>query len=152
MLEILRSLLRNRHVSGWLILMSAVVFWQSAWSAACPIPANGAVQQWQGERAWAALAAQGYRIGTVHIVVDDVFDLDNPAEDYWYAHIADRLHIKTDPRVIREQLLFKSGDAVDPRVIYASARRLHGLKFLRGSSIEPESCNGHDVDVRVQVK
>ncbi|MGH8398250.1 MAG: hypothetical protein ACRETA_08410, partial [Gammaproteobacteria bacterium] len=42
--------------------------------------------------------------------------------------------------------------AVDPRVIYASARRLHGLKFLRGSSIEPESCNGHDVDVRVQVK
>ena len=98
------------------------------------------------------LAARGYYIGTVHIVVDNVFDLNNPTENTWYARIADTLHIRTHPKVIREQLLFKPGDPLDPRVIYESERRLHTLKFLRYSSIESESCSGHNVDVLVQAK
>ncbi|MGH8414827.1 MAG: hypothetical protein ACRESX_08865 [Gammaproteobacteria bacterium] len=142
----------RRYLTGWLILMSGLVFGQTAWSAACPAPVGGTSQQWQGQSAWTALAAHGYRIGTVHIIVDNVFDLDNPAENAWYARLADTLHIRTHPKAIHEQLLFKSGDAVDPRVIYESERRLHGLKFLRYASIEPKSCNGHDVDVRVRVK
>ena len=101
---------------------------------------------------WDALAAQGYRIGAVHIVVDNVFDLNNPAQNRWYARLADKLHIRTHPRAIREQLLFKSGDPVDPRVIYESVRRLHALRYLRASSIRPESCSARRVDVGVRVK
>lgn len=101
---------------------------------------------------WDALAAQGYRIGAVHIIVDNVFDLSNPAQNRWYARLADKLHIKTHPQAIREQLLFKSGDLVDPRVIYESARRLHAISYLRKSSITPENCSKHSVDVSVHVK
>ncbi len=147
-----RFKLLRRHLSDWLILVSGLLIWQAAWSAACPVPAGGASQQWQGQSAWITLAAHGYRIGVVHIVVDNVFDLDNPAENAWYARLANTLHIKTHPKAIREQLLFKPGDVVDPRVIYESERRLHVLKFLRYASIEPEDCIGHDVDVLVQVK
>ncbi|MGH8378821.1 MAG: hypothetical protein ACRER7_07680, partial [Gammaproteobacteria bacterium] len=144
--------LPRRYLTGWLILMGGSFFGQIAWSAACPLPADSAAQQWRGERAWTALAAQGYRIGTVNIVVDNVFDLDNPTENSWYAHLANTLHIKTHPKAIREQLLFKPGDAVDSRVIYESVRRLHALKFLRYADIEPGSCNGRNVDVLVQAK
>jgi len=118
----------------------------------CPVAANGRAQQWRGEAGWDELAAQGYRIGAVHIIVDNVFDLNNPAQDSWYARLADKLHIKTHPQAIREQLLFKSGDPVDPRVIYESARRLHAIRYLRESNITPENCSGHSVDVDVQVK
>ncbi|MGB9428860.1 MAG: hypothetical protein WCC11_03125 [Gammaproteobacteria bacterium] len=146
-----RSGLPCRYISGGL-LFTALAFCQPAWAGVCPAPVDGAPQQWRDQAAWDVLAAQGYRIGTVRIVVDNVFDLNNPAENSWYARLADSLHFKSHPKAIREQLLFKSGDTVVPRVIYESARRLHGLIYLRYSSIQPESCNGRSVNVLVQVK
>ncbi|MGA9854871.1 MAG: hypothetical protein WBR29_06325 [Gammaproteobacteria bacterium] len=116
------------------------------------MPTNAGADQWRGTAEWDELAAQGYRIGDVHIVVDNVFDLNDPEQNSWYARLANQLHIKTHPRAIREQLLFKPGDPVDPRIIYESARRLHALLYLRESSIRPESCSDHRVDVNVQVK
>ena len=101
---------------------------------------------------WDELAAQGYSIGDVHVIVDNVFDPNDPYADSWYARLANKLHIKTHPRAIREQLLFKPGDPVDPRVMYESARRLHALLYLRESSIRPASCSDHRVDVNVTVK
>jgi len=118
----------------------------------CPVRANGESYQWREKAVWDALAAQGYRIGTVHIIVDNVFDLNDPAQNSWYARLANKLHIKTHPRAIREQLLFKSGDPVNPRIIYESARRLHAIRYLRESSITPVNCNDHSVDVSVQVE
>ncbi|HSC48164.1 MAG TPA: hypothetical protein VLG68_08760 [Gammaproteobacteria bacterium] len=118
----------------------------------CPLPPAGAVQRWQGEAAWTTLADQAYRIGKVHILVDNVFDLDNPDEDTWYGRTADALHVETHPGVIRDQLLFKSGDAVDPRLMYESVRLLRSLSFLRYADITPESCQGQTVDVTAHVK
>jgi hypothetical protein len=119
---------------------------------ACPLPANNTSDRSGEPSRWDALAAQGYRIGDVHIIVDNVFDLNNPLQNSWYARLADELHIKSHPRAIREQLLFKSGDPVDPRIIYESARRLHALLYLRESSIHPGSCSDHHVEVEVTVK
>ncbi|MDE2459911.1 MAG: hypothetical protein KGL98_01565 [Gammaproteobacteria bacterium] len=118
----------------------------------CPVPASAASERWQGEAQLQALAAQGYRIGTVDIVVDDVFDLNDPAQQTWYARLADKLHIKTRPHAIHEQLLFKSGEPLDARSVYESERRLRGLKFLRAALILPESCTAHTVNLRVAVK
>src|SRR5574337_1793161 len=118
----------------------------------CPAPATAAGERWQGEAQLQALAAQGYRIGTVDIVVDDVFDLNDPAQQTWYARLADKLHIKTHPHAIREQLLFKSGEPLDPRTVYESERRLRALRFLRAALIVPESCTQHVVNLRVTVK
>ena len=118
----------------------------------CPLPPAGAMQRWQGEAAWTTLADQGYHIGKIHILVDNVFDLDNPEEDTWYGQTADALHVETHPGVIRGQLLFKSGDAVDPRLVYESVRLLRSLSFLRYADISPESCQGQTVDVTAHVK
>jgi len=144
-----------RDLNLWL-LAALLLFLPAASRAAaadsCPVPAAGAVERWPGEAQLDLLAAQGYHIGAVHIVVDDVFDLNDPAQQTWYARLADKLHIKTRPHAIREQLLFKPGAPLDPRTVYESERRLHLLKFLRAAVILPESCAQRTVNLRVTVK
>ncbi len=135
---------------GWLLLLALAG--QAVRAEDCPAPAAAASERWRGEAQFAALAAQGYRIGSVHIVVDNVFDLGDPAQQTWYARLADKLHVRTRPGVIRAQLLFKSGEPLDARTIYESDRRLRALKFLRAALILPESCTQHTVDLRVDVK
>ena len=119
---------------------------------ACPLPASGAPEEWEGEHAWEALADRGYRIGQVKIVVDEVFDLQDPVEDTWYAQTADALHIATHPGAIRAELLFQQGDPVNPRVVYESERRLRALPFLRYAAVTPSNCAGGVVDVEAHVK
>ena len=121
-------------------------------ATACPLPAAGQPEEWDGEHAWQALADQGYRIGQVRIVVDEVFDLQDPVEDTWYAKTADALHIATHPGAIRAELLFQQGDALNPRVIYESERRLRALPFLRYAEVTPVDCGDGAVDVEVHVK
>lgn len=143
----------GQHIRiGIIVFVLAVCIGRLVHADTCPVPANAGIHQLPATAEWDGLAAQGYRIGDVHIIVDNVFDLDDPEQNSWYARLANQLHIKTHPRAIHEQLLFKSGDPVDPRIIYESARRLHALLYLRESSIRPESCNDHRVDVSVQVK
>lgn len=141
----------RRWCTGALILLLLGMA-PTVWGATCPAPAHSGIERWPGQTAWEALQARGYHIGAVHIVVDNVFDLNNPAEDHWYARLADRLHIKTRPNAIREQLLFKPGDPVETRVIYESVRRLHRLVYLRAARITPQSCEGQEVVARVVVK
>lgn len=119
---------------------------------ACPVPASTDPEQWEGQHGWEALAAAGYHIGQVKVVVDNVFDLDDPTEDTWYAKTADTLHIATHPGAVRAELLFQPGQAVDPRIIYESERRLRALPFLRYAVITPVGCTGDTVDVEAHVK
>ncbi len=140
------------RIIGIVVLALALTAGSLAYAETCPVPAATGASPWQEATVWDALAAQGYRIGDVHIVVDNVFDLNDAVQDTWYARLANQLHIETHPRAIREQLLFKSGDPVDPRVIYESARRLHALLYLRSSSIRPQNCHDQRVDVSVHVQ
>ena len=118
----------------------------------CPHSTAEHPEEWEGQNAWQTLAGEGYRIGEVKIVVDEVFDLEDPVEDTWYAKAADALHIDTHPGAIRAELLFKQGEAVNPRVIYESERRLRALPFLRYAAVVPVSCSSVNVDVEVHVK
>ena len=120
--------------------------------AGCPTPVSGVPEQWQGEHVWSALQAAGYSIGNVDVVVDGVFDLGNPEEDTWYGKTADALHINTHAQVIRDQLLIRTGQPVDARLVYESERRLRSLSFLRYADIEPVACNGTSVDLEAHVK
>lgn len=141
----------RKSLAGMLVLLLPVMC-QVAQAGVCPAPATATNERWQGQAQLDALAAQGYRIGTVDIVVDDVFDLNDPVQQTWYARLADKLHIRTRPHTIREQLLFKSGEPLDARSVYESERRLRALKFLRAAVILPESCTQHTVNLRVAVK
>ena len=57
-------------------------------------------------------AADGLRIGKITIQTRDIFSADEADEGRLYA-VADVLHAKTHPSVIRELLLFREGDVYD---------------------------------------
>ena len=75
------------------------------------------------------LGSQNAKIGKILIENQNVFDLNNPLEDRWLYRIANTLHIRTRPKVIRRQLLFKEGEAYSAGDIKESARilRANGL-------------------------
>jgi hypothetical protein len=121
--------------------------------AACPKPAqNHPPARWHDQYLWQTLAAHHYHIGDIAVHVAQVYELDKPGQDTWYGRLADSLHIETRPAVVRNQLLFGSGDPVSAARIYQTERRLRGYKFLRKAVIVPTACHGDVVDVAVNVK
>lgn len=122
-------------------------------AGACPAPRAGhPPPRWRGQYRWQALEAAHYRIGAIHVHVAQVYELDKPRENTWYARIADALHIRTHANVVRNQLLFASGDPVRASLIYQTERRLRRLSYLRRVAITPGACNGGRVAVNVEVK
>src|SRR5947209_3153324 len=64
------------------------------------------------------------RIRTITIEPTNVFDPHVEGENHWPFTWANAVHITTRQRVIREELLFKPGDAADPEVFAESERVL----------------------------
>ena len=58
----------------------------------------------------AELEAAGARIGTITIVTHQIFDENDPRENYGIYRLANRLHRRTRPTTIRAQLLFHEGE------------------------------------------
>ncbi len=92
------------------------------------------------------------RIGKVEIDNADIFDLTNPDEDIWLYRLANRVHVRTRPNVIEHQLLFKSGERYDKRLIDESARLLRSRAYFYDAKIVPVRCADGKVDVRVTTR
>lgn len=118
----------------------------------CPPPTPMAHQRWSGEAEWKAIQHAGMRYGSLHIDVDNVYDLANPDEDVWYTRAANFLHIRTHDWVVRHLLLIKPGAPVDAQQVYQAIRRLRKQNFFRGANITPISCTDGTVEVRVNVR
>jgi hypothetical protein len=98
------------------------------------------------------LEAAGAVIGTVTIVVGDVFDTSVEGEGGWLYRTANRLHIQTRPSVIRDQLLFDEGDPYRHRVVQESERNLRSRGYLYDANIVPVAYDGHAVDLEVRTR
>jgi outer membrane protein assembly factor BamA len=102
----------------------------------------------------AELERRGATIGAVNVIVDDVFDPNDPEEDKALYRLANRLHLTTRESVIDSALLFHSGDPFAARLLEESARSLRALGFIAATTIEPTgydaATNRIDVDVRVR--
>lgn len=102
----------------------------------------------------ADLEARSATIRDVNIVVNNVFDPDDPKEDKKLYRWANNMHTPTHAGVIENQLLFKEGDALDCRLLDESARALRALPYLSKAEIEPRdydaATNSVAVDVRVR--
>ncbi|EQD76449.1 hypothetical protein B1B_01671 [mine drainage metagenome] len=98
---------------------------------------------------WRWLESRHDRIGRIEVRIVNVFNRSRAGQDTWYARVADFIHAKTEPSVIRDALLFKSGQTVVARTIYETERNLRALPFVRAVRIEPESCLHHVVEVAV---
>jgi hypothetical protein len=76
-------------------------------------------------------------IGDIVIRVGDIFDTSVPAEDRSLFRLANRLHPKTRPWVIRQQLLFQTGSPYSRRVLDETERLLRLRPYLYDAQIRP---------------
>ena len=96
------------------------------------------------------LDASGTQVGTVTISSGSIFDLDNPDENKALYRLANRLHIKTRPDVIRQQLLFESGDRFSAQALEESERLLRANRYIQEVSIKRVRREDGGVDVNVE--
>ena len=99
---------------------------------------------------FAELQAAGAVIGDVRIVNDNIFDLDNPDEDNFLFRLANKLHIRTRPSVIRRTLLFKSGDVLSAQKVEESERLLLANNYIYSADIRPVGWHDGIVDIEVR--
>ena len=96
------------------------------------------------------LVRRGARIGQIHVRIDDVFEQESDlAAPY---RLANSLHIATHEQTILQQLLFRTGDVYDTRVVGESERLLRAQRYLNDATITPLHYNDDNtVDVLVRV-
>ena len=95
------------------------------------------------------LERQGALIGEILIYPENIFDVDDPHENRRLYKVANALHTRTQPYVIREQLLFKSGDHYSERLLAESERILRSARYLYDASVRPVAYHDGVVDVAV---
>ena len=86
-------------------------------------------------RGQAAQAGPAPPIGVIEVVGREVFD-DRGGGLFAPHRIANRVHVRTRDHVIRRELLFETGDPLDPELLEQTERNLRGLWFLRDARVE----------------
>jgi hemolysin activation/secretion protein len=133
------TLRRASCVAGWIVAgFVTVAAWAEAGEEPIPTPQE--------------LEAQGAVIGRIIVTPNDIFDPSIPAERGWLYRAANKLHINTRPSVIRGQLLFKTGDPYDARLLQENERLLRRNDYLYDATIVPVAWDGHTVDLEVRTK
>jgi len=96
------------------------------------------------------LEADGAIIGEIIIDNENIFDPSIPEEDRKLYRLANNLHIRTRPKIIRRQLLFQTGEPFQQRLLEESERILRSNSYLRDASITPLRFHDGEVDILVQ--
>ncbi len=98
----------------------------------------------------AELEAAGARIGTISIRTIQIFDQNDPAENFWLYRVVNALHRRTRESAIRSQLLFRSGERYSRAVLDETERNMRAnADFLREPSIQPIRYHDGVVDLEV---
>lgn len=92
---------------------------------------------------------QGKTIRNIRFHQINVFDESNPDENNQIFRFLNNFHIKTRPKVIAAQLLFKQGDKINHKAMEETERNLRTRKYLTNAFVLPEKVCGDSVDVLV---
>jgi hypothetical protein len=98
------------------------------------------------------LEASGAVVGEILIDNQNIFNLDDPKDNIGLFRLADRLHPKTRPNVIRSQLLFKTGDRYSRRLVDETERILRANGYFYDAWIRPVKYEDGKVDLRVTTR
>lgn len=94
-------------------------------------------------------------IESIEIVVQDVFEDGGVTPDGWAYRLANQLHIETRRNIVRQELLFREGEPLDPEALAQTERNLRALPFLREARVEafpsPSGAGSGRARVRVLV-
>ncbi|TLY65589.1 MAG: hypothetical protein E6K46_13180 [Gammaproteobacteria bacterium] len=82
----------------------------------------------------------------------NIFNLEDPKDDVKLFRLANHLHGRTRKSIIREQLLFKSGERYSRRLIDESERILRGNAYFYDAWIRPVAYHDGQVDLRVTTR
>ncbi len=95
------------------------------------------------------LEADNAKIGSVTIIANNIFNLDDPLEDRRLFRLANKLHIRSRQELIESQLLFEEGDAYLKRLLDESERILRAKRYLREATVLPIAYKDGLVDLEV---
>jgi hypothetical protein len=96
------------------------------------------------------LEADHARIGSITIRTVNVFDLSIPGTNNFIYRLADTLHVRTRPAVIRAQLLFHTGQLFKEELLQESARYIRqNSSSVREPIIRPIAYHNGIVDIEV---
>ena len=98
------------------------------------------------------LESLGAVIGRIVVVPGEIFDTRIAGESGWLYRTANKLHIRTRPSIIREQLLFASGEPYRQRLIEETERLLRANDYLYDATIVPVAFDGRTVDLEVRTR
>ena len=98
------------------------------------------------------LEAAGATIGEIRINNQNIFDLEDPRENNALFRLANQLHIRTRPSVVRQTLLFNSGEPLLVRLIEESERLLRGNGYIYDVRIQPVAYHDGVVDIDVTTR
>jgi hypothetical protein len=100
----------------------------------------------------AELEASGAVIGKILIDNQNIFDTEDPSDDKKLFRLANSLHYPTRPNIIRRQLLFKSGQRFNRRLIDETERILRADGYFYDAWIRPVHYQDGKVDLRVTTR
>jgi hypothetical protein len=100
----------------------------------------------------ADLEAAGARVGVIHFDARRLFDVEAGDENTTLGRLGNRLHIQTRIATIEDQLLFRSGDLYQSRLLEESARILRETRYLRDAVIRPVAYRDGLVDIEVMTQ
>ena len=157
--QALRVLARSRTFSSKFLLKSAL---KSAlkFSLTFALALNCIGAAWaQGQPAtaeplpsFAELEAAGAKIGEIRILNQNIFDTSDPGEDKWLFRWANKLHIQTRAGVIKESLLFKTGEPLRVSHIEETERVLRNTRYLYDVELRPLAWHDGVVDIEVATR
>ena len=135
------------HARAWLVLAAALTALAAGSAtraqqatALPPIPSS------------AELEAAGAVIGRITVLPGNVFDPRIRGENTWLYTTADKLHVVTGVSVIRNQLLFKTGEPYVDRLLRETERILRSNNYLYEATVVPVAWDGHTVDLEVRTR
>jgi hypothetical protein len=115
-------------------------------------PSYGPPGETPGIPSEAELEASGAVIGEILIENQNIFNLDDPKDDVKLFRLANHLHSRTRKAIIRDQLLFRSGERYSRRLIDESERILRADAYFYDAWIRPVSYHDGKVDLRVTTR
>lgn len=97
-------------------------------------------------------AFEGDVVREIRILNKSLFDPDKPGEDKRIFRIANRLHRKTRPEVIQQQILLQPGETFSAEALQESERILRSNHYLYEAEIRPVPAGDGQVDLEVETR
>ncbi|MBK8324261.1 MAG: hypothetical protein IPL06_16440 [Betaproteobacteria bacterium] len=98
---------------------------------------------------FAQLEASGATVGRIVVRNGNIFDTSDPEEDNWLFRTANFLHINTREKVVRQSLLFETGDRIRASGMNEAERVLRSSRYFSDVELRVLAVRDNVADIEV---